>query len=113
MKGDPLPSGPRVRQQSAWFLEAPETKKAEIDKQVTWIFSRLTSDVRIWKKLGRKFKMKLNAIIYLESWNRGFDLSSASMAEISRRGLTLDFDIYFYGKEVPKWRAGEMPRTKK
>jgi hypothetical protein len=112
-KGDPLPSGPRVRQQSAWSLEAPETKRAEFDKQVDWIFSRLTSDVRIWRKLGRKFKMKLNAIIYLESWNRGFDLSPASMAEIGRRGLTLDFDIYFYGNEVPKWRVEKKPRTKK
>ena len=101
-KGDPLPSGPRVRQQSAWFLEAPEKKKGELDEQIAWIFSRLTSDARVWKRLGKRFKMDLNAVIYLECWNRGLDISSVSMAEISRRGLRLGFDIYFYGEEEPE-----------
>jgi len=97
-KGDPLPSGPRVRQKSAWFLEAPEKKKGEIDEQIAWIFSRLTKDVRVWKRLGKRFKMDLNAVIYMECWNRGFAMSPDSMAEVSRRGLTLGFDVYFDGE---------------
>ncbi len=98
-KGDPLPSGPRVRRQSAWFLEAPEKKKGEIDDQIDWIFSRLSSDLRVWKRLGRRFKINLNAVIYMEDWNRGLEISPESMALISHRGLTLGLDIYFYGAE--------------
>jgi len=108
-KGDPLPSGPRVRQKSAWFLEAPEKKKGEIDKQIAWIFSRLTSDARVWKRLGREYKMDLNAVIYMESWNRGLSISPASMDAISRRDLSLGFDIYFYGEEEPNKSVQRMP----
>jgi hypothetical protein len=100
-KGDPLPSGSRVRQKSVWFLEAPEKKKGEIDEQIEWIFSRLTSDIRVWKRLGKRFKMDLNAVIYMECWNRGLDISPASMTEVGRRKLTLGFDIYFDGEEEP------------
>jgi hypothetical protein len=94
-KGDPMPSGPRFRQKSAWFLRAPDTKKGDIDKQIAWIFSRLTSDMRVWKRLGLRYKMDLNAVVFMECWNRGLIVSAASMAEIGRRGLSLGFDIYF------------------
>lgn len=100
-KGDPLPSGPRVRRQSAWFLDAPEKKKGEIDEQIQWLLSRLTPDVRVWKKLNAKFKIDLNAVIYMVNWNRGFEISPASMAAISRLGLKVGFDIYYYGDEEP------------
>ena len=98
-RGDPMPSGPRFRKISGWLLGAPATKSGKIDAQIDWIFSRLTRDMRVWRRLGSRYRMDLNAVIYLESWNRGLIFSPSSMAKVSRRGLSLGFDIYFYGKD--------------
>jgi len=50
--------------------------------------------------------MDLNAVIYMENWNRGLVVSPASMLAMGRRDISLGFDIYFYGKQVPKLFKG-------
>ncbi len=121
-RGDPMPSGPRFRMNSGWLLSAPATKCGKIDAQIAWIFSHLTRDMRVWKRMGSRYRIDLNAVIYLESWNRGLIVSPSSMAKISRRCLSLGFDIYSYGKDgqpntnpVPprKLRAGPKHTVRK
>jgi hypothetical protein len=58
------------------------------------MFSRLTTDVRVWKKLGAMYEMYLNTYVEMERWNGGLVVSAASLTEIGRRGLSLQFDIY-------------------
>jgi len=106
-KGDTLPSG-HVRPKSGWLLTTPESKKGDLDVHVAWMFSRLTTDVRVWKKLGAKYEMYLSSYVEMERWNGGLVVSAASLTEIGRRGLSLQFDIYsnMKGKSARRAFAG-------
>ena len=65
-----------------------------MDAQVHWIFSRLTSDLKIWKKLGEHYRIDLFCGLFLERANRGVTLAPETMAAIAARGAELGFDIY-------------------
>jgi len=37
--------------------------------------------------------------VFLDDWNRGFDLPPQVLKMLSDRGITIGFDIYSYGGE--------------
>src|SRR5688500_10289372 len=40
----------------SWRLSAPEASPADLDAQVDWILSRLTSDLAVWHQLTGKYQ---------------------------------------------------------
>jgi hypothetical protein len=89
------PSGrERTAKTGSWSLKAPVEKPADLDFQIDWIFSQLTSDLTIWNQLTEKFTVDLFAGLFLEAQNRGLSISSKSMTLIGERGIDLGLDIY-------------------
>ena len=76
------------------MMKAPESSGAKIDAQLSWIFSRLTEDMRVWKRLTSKYQADIFVGLFLENKNRGISLSPDSMNELRRRKLSIGFDIY-------------------
>jgi hypothetical protein len=83
-----------VRPTGLWMLQAPESKAANLDKQVAWIFNRLTAKQSIWRKLTSLYKVDLFCGLFLDAWNRGVEMSPKTLFEIGRRGVSIGFDIY-------------------
>jgi hypothetical protein len=77
-----------------WSLNAPEMEEADLDSQVEWILSRVTSDLSTWKKITEAYRVDIFCALYLESTNRGVSLAPRIMAELGARGIELGFDIY-------------------
>src|SRR5215510_496739 len=102
-KGDVLPNNrysrvvekSRIARTGMWLLSGNKTGEVSIEKQIFELFSRLTDDLDIWRKLTSQYHSDLFCGLFMESWNRGIDFSSQLMAQISARGLTLDLDIYY------------------
>jgi hypothetical protein len=96
-KGDILPDKRyrRVAQTGMWGLSGKKTGEVNLEKQIFQLFSRLTDDLEIWRKLTNRYHSDLFCGLYMESWNRGIDFSPELMAQISARGLTLSLDIYY------------------
>jgi hypothetical protein len=102
-KGDVLPddrysrvvekSG--VAQTGMWRLRGKKTGKISLEKQIFELFSRLSDDLEIWRKLTSQYHSDLFCGLFMDSWNREIDFSPELMAQISARGLTLSLDIYY------------------
>src|SRR5262245_54424567 len=96
-KGDALPDrrNRRVAQTGVWRLGGKKTGKVSLEKHIFELFSRLTHDLEIWRKLTSQYHSELFCGLFMESWNREIDFSPELMAQISARGLTLSLDIYY------------------
>ena len=96
-KGDVLPDkrSCSVAQTGMWRLSGKKTGKVSLEKQIFQLFSRLSDNLEIWRKLTDRYYSDLFCGLYMESWNREMDFSPELMAQISARGLTLSLDIYY------------------
>jgi hypothetical protein len=79
---------------SHWGLNAPESEDANLDDQIAWILSRVTSDLAVWQKVTSEYRVDLFCGLFLERPNRGVTLSVKSMADLAARNIELGFDIY-------------------
>jgi hypothetical protein len=95
-KGDVLPDRRyrSVAQTGMWRLRGKKTGKLSLEKQIFELFSRLSDDLEVWRKLTSQYHSELFCGLYMESWNREIDFSPDLMAQISARGLTLSLDVY-------------------
>ena len=78
----------------SWGFAAPESIGADLDGQVQWILSRLTSDLSVWRQLTSKYEVDLFCGLFLEHSNRGVSLSVDTMGQLAERGIEIGFDIY-------------------
>lgn len=77
-----------------WGLSAPDSAGADLDSQIAWIFSQLTSELTNWRQVSAQYRMDLFCGLFLERRNRGVSLSPQTMAAVAARGISLGFDIY-------------------
>jgi Domain of unknown function (DUF4279) len=68
-KGDALPDrrNRRVAQTAVWRLSGEKTGKVSLEKQIFELFSRLTDDLEIWRKLTSQYHSELFCGLYMES----------------------------------------------
>ncbi|MHB8923606.1 MAG: DUF4279 domain-containing protein, partial [Thermoleophilia bacterium] len=89
----------RVARTGSWRLHGDLPEKTELEEQVRDLLSKVTNDLAIWNSLAKEFKIDIFCGVFLEDWNRGFDLSPQVLKMLSERGITIRFDIYSYGRE--------------
>jgi hypothetical protein len=80
----------------AWFLDegwAPEEPEALTRR----LLDRLPADPACWAELRSRFRVSVCYGISLEAWNRGFDLSGATIGRLAVLGVEVGFDIYGAG----------------
>ncbi len=98
-----VPSSPRRQPAKigAWFLELRGLAREDPQRVITSLLDRLPSDEAIVRRLGERFLLKLNVVLHLDAWTRGFELPAALLARIVRLGLALGVSIYAHGEETP------------
>lgn len=77
-----------------WSLHAPDAEEADLDAQVAWILSRVTSNAEVWSKVAAEYRVDLFCGLHLERQNRGVSLAPKTMAALGVRGIEIGFDIY-------------------
>lgn len=94
-KGEVVPGKVRDRvwQSGIWTL-GRTTRRAAIEEEVRLLLAAVTDDLGAWRELCRRFRMDVFCGVFMEDWNRGFELSPATMKLLSERGLAIGFDIY-------------------
>lgn len=80
--------------QGSLRLSAPDSANSDLDAQVEWILSRLSSDLSAWRQVTSGHKVDLFCGLFLERPNRGVALEPETMRKLADRGIHLSFDIY-------------------
>lgn len=58
------------------------------------ILNQLTPDLAAWQCLAENYRLDLFVGLFMESRNRGAEISPASMQALASRGVVLGLDIY-------------------
>lgn len=93
-RGDPRASGLPPWPQGCWLLcvegEAPTRPEELVDQ----LLRGLPMDTAIWEHLRTKYTVRVTFGIHIGDWNRGFELSPASVERLASLGAPVGFDIY-------------------
>jgi hypothetical protein len=95
-KGDSwhVPGRVGVRGSGIWQLHAEVTEPESLDKQVSELLRRMTSDLGVWTALSNRFRVDLFCGWFMGSSNEGVEISPATMVALGSRGIALSVDIY-------------------
>jgi hypothetical protein len=98
-RGDPRPRSGTPWPKGAWLLSVEG--KAPLDPQalLETLLAKLPDDPSIWESLHERFTVRLGFGLFLDAWNRGFDLAPALVHRVAKMRLPLGFDIYVDGEE--------------
>jgi hypothetical protein len=77
-----------------WMLEAEDREPEGMNGQVQELLGQLTSDLAVWKSIGKKYQIDLFCGIFLGGSNEGMTLSAACLAALGERGIEMGLDIY-------------------
>lgn len=58
------------------------------------VLGRVTSNFRVWKQLHADYRVDLVCGVFLGSTNQGLVLAPETMRMLTKRGLSIGFDIY-------------------
>ena len=83
-----------TRRTGAWILRAERREPGDLDAQIDEIFSKLTSDLSVWKHLATRYRPDLFVGLFLEKSNEGIGLNGKSLSLIADRGVSLGLDVY-------------------
>ncbi|MEM5314754.1 DUF4279 domain-containing protein [Paraburkholderia sp. JHI869] len=96
-KGDELvgKSGrTRIAAFGSWSLKAPTRQPGNLNAQITWLMAAVTGDIEVWKSIAARYKIDLFCGLFMDQWNDGESISSASLSALGARHIQLDLDIY-------------------
>lgn len=99
-KGDPIKSrNPRAlktgtRKTGAWILRVAGKAPKEPEELTMALLNQLPEDDFVWAELSARHDIRLNYGLFIDAWNRGFDLSPELTARIARLRAGMGFDIY-------------------
>ena len=77
-----------------WILRANNSSPANVDRQVSEILEKLTSDIRIWRSLTANYEVDLGCGFMMKTSNEGLELSSDTLKALSSRGIKMSLMLY-------------------
>jgi hypothetical protein len=92
--GDKQAPGSPANKRGAWFLSTEVHAPEGAEEATTTLLRQLPRDDALWKRLSDRFEVQVRYGIFMSGWNRGFELSSASIDGIARLRALMFFDIY-------------------
>jgi hypothetical protein len=78
----------------AWLLRVEVKSPEGPDEALRRLLMRLPNDPLWWRDLREQYEIQLWLGIFTKAWNRGFDLTPATIAMIHSTGSALMFDLY-------------------
>ena len=79
---------------TVWSVSCCESDRNRLEKKIETLLSWFTNDITVWKEISGKYRGEIFCGLFLDGWNRGFELSSELLKMISDRNLLIGFDIY-------------------
>lgn len=100
-RGDRVSAGTtfRIAKQGHWILKGPTERGKSLEAQIMELLRPLPASVPLWRALTEKYESDLFCYISLEAWNRTLALSPRMLRYVSARGLEINLDIYYAGKD--------------
>jgi hypothetical protein len=77
-------------------------ESSDVNDGVKILLEELPSDPALWKSLTGTYTADVYCSLFLESSNRGFEISAEVSRMLSERNLPISFDIYFDMPELPE-----------
>jgi hypothetical protein len=93
-RGDARRPGGRAYPQGAWLLTVEGSAPTGPDELVQQLLGSLPSDPAVWGQLAAKYTVRVGFGIFVGAWNRGFELSPASIKQLAVLGIPVGFDVY-------------------
>ena len=93
-RGDPRPRNAPPWPAGAWLLSLEGVAPTEPEELLNALLAKVPADPSIWNGLRQRFTVRLGFGLFLNAWNRGFDLSPAVLQRLAEVGATLGFDVY-------------------
>jgi hypothetical protein len=84
-----------------WLLEVNVQAPEDADTALSKLFAMLPEDGVVWAELHSAYRVSLTLMMVVKAWNRGFRLSDALLAEVTRRGLSVNFEVYAEPQQMP------------
>lgn len=84
---------PRAPRKHGWTLRRVRND-GNLDAVVVELLGCVTSNVRVWKRLTAEYRVSLVCGVFLGATNQGLKLAPETMRLLTKRGLTIGFDIY-------------------
>jgi len=79
---------------TVWSVSCCESDLNELGKKIETLLSWFTYDITVWKEISGKYRGEIFCGLFLDGWNRGFELSTELLRKLSDRNLLIGFDIY-------------------
>lgn len=98
-RGDPRPPSAPPWSSGAWLLTVEGKAPTEPEDILASLFAQLPAEPDIWAGLRQRFTLRLGFGLFLDAWNRGFELSPVMLRRVAAMGATLSFDLYANGGE--------------
>ncbi len=95
-KGDVIPDTRyhRIASIGSWMLKTKLGKKTPLPGKIEDLIDKLTADLKVWADINKRFSVDIFCGVFLDEWNRGYELPHALVKKIADRGLRIGFDIY-------------------
>lgn len=93
-KGDIIPKYNLVAKEGCWILESRLPNDDKLEDKIIDLFEQMTDDCDVWENLASQFRVDMFCGIFLQEFNRGFDLSPKVVKLLSKREIRIGFDIY-------------------
>ncbi len=84
----------RMAKTGSWHFHAEKSEPENLNAQIAEILSRLTSDLAIWEKLCKSYKVDIFCGLFMGNWNDGLSLTPEIMLALGQRRIALSLDIY-------------------
>ena len=79
---------------TVWSVGYREIDSGDLGRKIGIMLNWFTNDITIWKEISGKYKGDILCGLFLDGWNRGFELSPELLKKVSDRNLFISFDLY-------------------
>lgn len=100
-KGDVIFQGQyrKIAKEGCWILSTERDNQSSLEEKVTSLLDKLADDKKLWQELTTQFRVDVFCGIFMQTWNRGFELSPQVMNRLAERNVVIGFDIYYEGED--------------
>lgn len=78
----------------SWLLKSALGGSTALSEQISSLLNQVTSDAKVWHQLTTRYSADLFCGIFLDEFNRDFDLPPQLVARLAKLGLGISFDLY-------------------
>jgi hypothetical protein len=84
----------KIGKKGLWGLGFAESDETGLEGKIQFLLNQFTGDIQTWNDVTARYKGDIFCSLFLDGWNRGFELSAELLREIGARNLEIGFDIY-------------------